>query len=199
MPRPSFRPGLFALGVAVAVLATLTLDAGPAAAGASHRPDGRIKIDCTGVVDWRMCPDTWTGAGIYNQTAKNQKVVWDDYFDYATEPDPRVVWFNISMRNAGSVSDRFRVNADGISSGYNVNFFRGSTKITSAVEAGTYLTPRLAPGETFLIRAKVAMPCEPTSDCGQDRASRLVTVRSHADPAVADAVKFVRKRWVCTC
>ena len=196
-----FRSLLVALAVCGAAVGNLAFDATPAAAAPFHRPDARIKIDCAGVVEWRMCPNTWTGDRIYNATATDQKVIWHDYMDYASEPDPRAMFFRISIRNDGSIADRFRVAADGVTIGYAVKFLRGTTNITPQVAAGTYLTPTLAPGATFLIRAKVSMPCDQdeVTYCGQDRVNRLVRVRSEGDPSVVDAVKFVRRIWVCTC
>jgi hypothetical protein len=185
--------------VAAALLSVAA--AAPTQAANAYRPDVRIKIDCKGVVEWRMCPDTWTGEGVYNKTANNQRVVWEDFMDYASEPDPRVMYFKISILNAGTKADRFLVEANGVTNGYKVKFLRGSKDITSAVESATYMTPRIAPGGKFLIRAKVAMPCKQNTVtyCGQDLANRLVTVSSYTAPAVVDSAKFVRRLWVCTC
>lgn len=177
--------------------------AGPAAA--TYRPDGRIALACKYVPAWQGCNPDWTGDNVYNTTAKNQKLVFTDYLSYSSpdNPDPRVIVFRISIQNDGSVADRFRVDADGVTTGYLVNFFRKSTKVTAAVEAGTFTTPLLAPGASVVLKAKVVMPCPSHDDCGRDRAydiaNRLVTIRSVGDPSLRDAVKFARKPWVCTC
>lgn len=154
---------------------------------------------CSGVPEWRNCDPAWVGDGLYNKTAKNQKRAWTDYLTSSSERDPRVVVFKISIQNDGTVADSFRVSADGITGGYLVKFLRDSTNITSAVENGTYQTPTLSPGASLAIRAKVVMPCDSWDYCGQDRATRLVTVFSVGDTSARDAVKFVREAWACTC
>lgn len=169
------------------------------APAATYRPDARISKDCSNIPDWQVCSPDLVGDGLYNRTARNQKRQHIDYLTYSTERDPRVIVFEISIQNDGSVADRFKVDADGVTNGYRVKFFRKSTNITSAVEAGTYTTPSIAPGASVVIKAKVVMPCGSWDYCGQDRAERLITVRSVGDASVRDAVKFVRKVWECTC
>ena len=170
---------------------------------ATYRPDARISKKCSNIPAWHNCDPSLVGDGVYNATGKNQKRNHIDYLSYGAYEDPRVVVFKISIQNDGSVSDRFTVDANGLTTGYVVKFLRKSTNITAAVEAGTYTTPLLAPGATFQIKAAVAMPCPSHDDCGRDRAydvaERLVTIRSVGDTSLRDAVKFVRKPWVCTC
>ena len=178
------------------------IGAGPAAP--TYRPDGQIAVACEYVPDWYgPCNPNWTGDNVYNTTGKNQKRSYTDYLQYGGEPDPRVIVFRILIQNDGSVADRFRVDADGVTTGYVVKFFRKSTNVTSAVDAGTYATGVIAPGASVVLKAKVVMPCPSHDDCGRDRAydiaQRLVTIRSVGDPLTRDAVKFVRKPWVCTC
>lgn len=191
------------LALAVAGMTLGMAPAHVAGAGATHRPDARINKNCSNIPAWQNCNPAIAGDNVYNGTGKKQKRVHTDYLSYGSEPDPRVVTFRISVQNDGAVGDRFTVDADGTTVGYVVKFLRKSTNITAAVEAGTYTTPRLAPGETFVIKAKVVMPCPSHDDCGRDRAfdvaERLVIVRSVGDPAMRDAVKLVRKPWVCTC
>lgn len=185
--------------ISVVTIAAIPVGVLAGASTATYRPDARIRFVCDGVAEWRMCNPELVGNNIYNTTAKGQKRTWNDYFDYSTEPDPRVVMFAISIQNDGAVADRFKVTADGVTRGYRVRFLRGTTNITSAVEAGTYVTPRIDPGSAIVIKVKVVMPCDPSEDCGQDKASRLVTVISKGNPALADAVRFTRQRWVCYC
>ena len=204
MPRRGESRRLKSFAALIAAFAFSSLaSAMPVSAGgspaSSHRADASIRLVCSGVPEWRNCDPAWVGDGIYNKTAKNQKRAWTDFLTYSNKRDPRVVVFKISIQNKGSVADSFRVSADGITSGYRVKFVRGSTNITSAVENGTYQTPALSPGASFVIQAKVVMPCDSWDDCGQDRATRLVTVRSVGDSSARDAVKFVRKIWVCGC
>ena len=173
--------------------------ASPAVAATAYRPDAQISVVCTGLPEWRNCDPSIAGDDIYNRTARHQKRTFTDYLTYSTEPDPRVVVFKIRIENGSTAADQFRIDADGTTAGYIVKFFRKTTNITTAVENGTFVTPVLAPGATHIIRAKVIMPCDSMDYCGQDRADRLVTVRSVGDPTVGDAVKFTRLAWECTC
>jgi hypothetical protein len=186
---------------AVLSVAVLAAFASPALAGAApkYQPDGRIAAVCTDMPEWRNCDPSLFGDGIYNGTARNQKRVHVDYLTYSVERDPRVVVFRISIQNDGWATDRFEIAASGVTSGYTVKFLRGSTNVTEAVEGGSYTTPLLSPGATHVVKAKVVMPCDSWDNCGQDRADRLVTIRSLGSPSLVDAVKFVRKIWECTC
>ena len=199
--RRGHRVALVLLACAALAALAVPVSAAPSGAGtaATYRPDGRIALACQYVPDWQPCNPDWTGDNVYNRTGRNQKLVWTDFLTYSTERDPRVIVFRISIQNDGSVADRFRVDADGVTSGYLVKFFRMATNISSAVEAGTYTTPLIAPGASLILKAKVVMPCDSWDDCGQDRAHRLVSIRSVGDPAARDAVKFIRRIWVCTC
>lgn len=172
---------------------------GTSSVAAAYQPDARIKLACAYTTDWQPCESDWVGNDVYNKTANGQKSRWTDYLTYSNERDPRVIVFKISVQNDGSRADRFTVAAGGITSGYRVKFLLGTGNITAAVEAGTYRTPLLAPGAALVIEAKVVMPCDSWNNCGQDRATRLVTVGSTANPSLRDAVKFVREIWECTC
>ena len=196
-----------------ALLALSGLGAGTARAAASpavpvggtpepaalHRPDARIRLACAYTTDWQPCEPDWVGDGVYNTSAKGQKSRWTDYLTYSNHRDPHVIVFKISIENDGSGPDAYSVSASGVTSGYRIKFLRGTTDITAAVAAGTYRTPPVSEGGAHVIKAKVVMPCHSWDSCGQDRASRLVTIRSVGDPAIADAVKLVREIWTCTC
>lgn len=170
------------------VLGTAPIGVAVAAAGSApaYQPDGRIRQPCPERGD---CTIEWFGNNIYNTTAAGQK---SDYGDYLCDCDGPVV-FRISIQNDGTASDRIRVLATGRTAGYKVRFFRGTTDITSAIKAGTYRTPWLAPGDRILIKAKTSVADDPV------RVARLVTLTSVSDPAKQDAVKFVREWIVCGC
>ena len=210
MSRLNSRPRLWVALLLLTCTALVTFavpaaaEAGVGPATTTYRPDGQIAIACEYVPDWYgPCNPDWTGDNVYNKTGKNQKLSYTDYLQYGGEPDPRVIVFRILIENDSAFADRFSVDADGVTIGYVVKFFRKSTNVTSAVEAGTYTTGLIAPGASVVLKAKVVMPCPSHDDCGRDRAydiaERLVTIRSVGDPATRDAVKFVRKPWVCTC
>lgn len=76
-----------------------------------------------------------------------------------------------------------------------MRYFRGATNITSAVVAGTYRTPSLAPSETYLIKAKVTI----VSYDFAGGPKRLITISSVANSAIKDAVKFIFKLTTCGC
>ena len=67
----------------------------------------------------------------------------------------------------------------------------GTSDITAAVVAGTYKTPSLAPGATYVITAKITM--KSTAAAGS-KVTRLVTITSVAAATKKDAVKFTGKR-----
>jgi len=74
---------------------------------------------------------------------------------------------------------------------YTVRYFRGTTEITAAVLAGTYQTTSLAPGTTFLIKAKVKVKSSATTGSS---VTRLVTITSVGHTTKQDAVKFTGGR-----
>ena len=188
-----WRMGL--IGV-LAICATVTLvpatalaDGSSTVAPASYQPDGQIREACA--KELQNCTPSWFGSDIYNTTAQGQKAIYYDCCGFEGGP----VAFRIAIQNDGAAADRFHVLATGRTHGYKVRFFRGTTDITAAVKAGTYRTPLLAPGEAVRIRAKVW----PVDDCCTARVTRLVTLTSVADPTKQDAVRLVRKVFVCTC
>lgn len=108
----------------------------------------------------------------------------------------------ISIQNDGSRGDRFKVSAPGarVTNDWRVGYLlvtgcRDHCPITSAVRAGTYRTPRLAPGEQYFIMAVL------TARIGfSGNVRRLVTIKSVGDPTKEDAVKFVLKEFTdCGC
>src|SRR4051812_29892381 len=142
-----------------------TATAPPAAS--ERRPDGQIRLR-----DLRYkYPDSntwetqsenspWLGNDIYNATGKNQTVKGSYY---ATTPAEVTAWrFSISIENDGDAPDRFRLQASGpaLPDGYcfestcykwKLDWFRDVTKITAAIDDGTYKTAQLAPGDSEVI------------------------------------------------
>lgn len=141
----------------------------------SRKPDARIKKGSGSLV----------GNGIYNTTGLNQTR------SGSTAPG-NTIKFGISIQNDATASDQFKVHATGTSTtGYSIKYFHGTTDITAAVVAGTYTTPALPSGGTFLITAKVKVTS--TALAGSS-VTRLVTTISTADGTKQDAVKFVASR-----
>lgn len=92
-------------------------------------------------------------------------------------------------------SDSFAVDADGAATpGFGLRFFKGNSNhdITAEVEAGTFTTPVLAPGEHYQIRVRIYIGPNAVS---KTTLSRLVKATSVGDTNKFDVVGFViRKR-----
>ena len=167
-----------------AVMAALFVT--PALAAARYQPDGLIRMATAGVLGYppyTTFHGPWLGYHIYNATGAHQSAVWVS----SGSTGPSLLTFGISIQNDGSAADRFRVKATGAPSAWVVTYSRGTTNITSAVVAGTYRTPSLAPGATYLISARITLP---QSSNLSFSVARLVTIRSVGDPTKIDAVKF---------
>lgn len=142
--------------------------------GQGKKADGRIKRGAGALV----------GNNVYNLTGLNQTKT-------GSTTRGNTITFGISLQNDGS-SDQFKVQATGASTTmYTVRYFRNSIEITSSIVAGTYTTPVLGPGDTFLIKATVRVNSNATTGSG---ITRLVTISSVGDPNQKDAVKFIGKR-----
>ena len=153
---------------------------------AIRKPDGRIRLGATGYPGKvKTYKGAFIGNNVYNTTGAHQTDVEDTY---GASVVGSYEAFDISIQNDGTHADRFKVKATG--TGTAVKYFRGTANVTSAVVAGTYRTPSLAPGATYLITAKVA-------DGGN--ITRLVTITSVADPTKKDAIKFGLKFVACGC
>ena len=150
-----------------------------------RRPDGRIRLGSTGVDGGQVSTyhGPWLGNRIYYATGAGQAAILPQRAAVVGS----FVTFDISIQNNGNRTDRFKVKATGAADGWTVTYSRGATNITSAVVAGTYRTPSLAPGATYLIHAKVTL-----NSVGSASVSvvRLVTIRSVSNPTKIDAVKF---------
>jgi hypothetical protein len=147
---------------------------GLASAG-QQKPDGRIKKG-TG---------TLIGNNVYNTTGLNQTRT-------GSGSPGKTFTFTVSIQNDGTGAGKFYVRATGTAvAGYAIKYFRGTTDITTAVNAGTYQTASIAVGSTFGVQAKVTI--QAGAAIGSS-VNRLVTVKSVADGSKVDAVKFVVSR-----
>jgi hypothetical protein len=161
----------------------------PALAAARYQPDGLIRVATSGFSGpgGSSSPfhGPWLGYHIYNATGAHQTAV-ETIIGHAFAVGTYYT-FDISIQNDGSAADSFRVKATGAPSAWVVTYSRGTTNITSAVVAGTYQTPSLAPGATYLISARITLP---QSSNLSFSVARLVTIRSVANSTKIDAVKF---------
>ena len=138
-----------------------------------YLPDGRI----------RRGTGAYIGNDIYDATgAREVKTV-------AAAPGSTIT-FGISVQNDSAVhSDSFTLLASGTASDmYKVTYFKGTTNITAAIVAGTYTTPALAPGATYLITAKVKVTA---SAAAGSSVTRVLTITSLGDGTKQDAVVFI--------
>jgi hypothetical protein len=143
--------------------------------GTMCQPDGRI----------RKGSGAFIGNNVYNTTGSDQAKT-------GAALRGSTITFGISVQNDGTVSDRFTLRATGTYTvDYTVKYLRGTTDITAAIVAGTYTTPALAPGATYLIKAKVTVTSTATKFSS---VTRLVTITSLGDSSKKDAVKFIRGR-----
>jgi hypothetical protein len=175
------------IAAALALPLAFTANPGVAEAAARYQPDGRVRQPCH--VELPDCLPEWFGNDIYNTTASGQLAEWYDCCGFEDGP----VVFRIKVQNDGTRTDRFTLAAKGKTQGYTVKFKRGTKDITAAVQAGTYRTPWLKPGETFLIKARVVK----AGACCGDRTARLATITSVSNPNKQDAIRFVRQNADC--
>lgn len=104
-------------------------------------------------------PDAWIkrsggptyGKYVYNLSGVDQSI-------YLTLPKNTLRRVYLTVQNQGDVPDTFGLTVICCGSDADtVRYFRGrsSVEITDEVEAGTFVTPQLDPGETYVIRATV--------------------------------------------
>ena len=180
--------------VFLAALAVVALTTGPVlatskaaavqTAAAKNQPDGWVRYygywdgyDNTWIPNPPV-PKAYVGNNIYNTTGTHQTATFK-FVGAALQGD--LLAFQIVVQNDGTKSDRFKIKGPG--SKY-FRYFVGTTNITSAVKAGTYKTPLVAPGGTRVITVW-AQP-----DAG---GSRLIIATSVGNPTKKDAVKIVIK------
>jgi hypothetical protein len=163
----------------------------PKPIAAVARPDGRIRLAATGYPG-KVKPmnGPFVGNNVYNATGAHQT---DTEAWYSGDVAGSYYKFDISIQNDGNKADRFKVMATGTATtGWTVEYLHGTTNITSAVVVGTYRTPSVAPGATYVVTVKL------TITLGAD-VTRLVTITSVADATKKDAVKLVLKFVACGC
>ena len=156
-------------------------------ASAGMRPDAWVRYTAYTVYSKTYKhPSPWVGDNIYNATGRKQTETesaggWYEPGGYFT--------FQVAIENDGA-ADRFTLRADGTGSS-RVKYFRGSTNITSAVVNGTYQTPEVAPGATFVIKVRIVLDGAAVE--------RLVKATSVADPGKADTVRIRVVYTGCSC
>ena len=93
--------------------------------------------------------------------------------------------FYVQVRNDRAITDRFTLHGvDNGAVGYTVAYRRDQTDITAAVQAGSYRTGTIQPGETVTIKIKVTA----STAVGPARTVDL-TATSRANPVARDTVR----------
>lgn len=121
------------------------------------------------------------GDGVYNRDGAGQTRT-------SRRAPGETATFYVPITNDGQGADTFDVRPNGAHPGVSVRWFaqRFGREITAAVDAGTYRTVELAPGQTTIVRVEV------TVDASAARGTiPTVTVRarSHTTPSRLDTVK----------
>ncbi|MEA2623560.1 MAG: hypothetical protein QOH61_2470 [Chloroflexota bacterium] len=133
-----------------------------------QRPDARIGTSASG---------PFVGNDVYNATAAGQQKSVS-----VARGSSRTLYLDI--QNDGRVSGRLLLKGTGAASGFTVKYVRGTTNVTSAVLAGTYLTPTLAPGARVGLKLVVTLAASTASS-----ATFKVVASSQPGTPVVDAVK----------
>ena len=142
------------------------------------QPDVRIR---------RSGGELW-GNNVYNDTGADQYVSMKIYAG-----DFRRVY--ITIQNDGLLAQSFMVCQCpyiGAFPEFPVRYFVGRSdhEITVAIEEATFNTPTLEPGETFVIRARVAI----THDAFPGLVDRRIKAFSNIDPSKVDTVRIWEQR-----
>ena len=161
----------------------------PSAAVVGAQPDGMIRLGPSGYAGAPTSVDhgPWLGNGIVNATGASQTAIWLNAGSAMVAGT--FYTYDISIRNVGSGPDRFGVKVTGAATNAWVLSYRhGVTNIPATLVAGTFRTPSLAPGATYLFSARI------TNEQGGGLSDHLVSITSAADPAKVDVVRFAF-RW----
>lgn len=142
-----------------------------------YRPDARVRQGTRGSL---------VGGEIYNTTAVGQSLT-------TVRVGRGTVVFQVSLQNdSGALTDAFRVQATGAANGdFVVTYLQGSTDITAAVEAGTWISADVAPDSDR--KMKVRIRIRRSASVGE-RLVRKITITSQGDPSRADAVEVTAER-----
>ena len=133
----------------------------------------------------RLGSGTFVGNNVYGVTGAAQS-------ETGSAAPGATISFTVSVENDGTVTDSFKVSVTGSAvGGYKVRYFSGARDITAAIVAGTYRTPSLVPGASYLLTARIAVKAGAAPG---SQVARLVTITSVSDHAQKDAVHFTGMR-----
>jgi hypothetical protein len=164
--------------------------AGSASAQQSRpRPDAAIRYaGATSAWGDVVAQGRWVGLHIRNRDAQNQTIT--RRFAGAA-PRGTHYLFELKLTNRGAAG-RLAVMAPG-ESAWRVHYFAGAEDVTIAVDAGTFRTPRLAHGESYVVRisARLGTP-------GTALVQRLVVAGAGLNSA-RDSVRLNLRYLSCGC
>lgn len=183
MKRGVLRRATFSMSVAILLLVAFVV--APASAAGSPKPDGWVRVGqyCNDVDGCNSNSQTaFKGKNVFNTTGKGQTAK-TEYSGFADQFHATME-FVMVIENDGSSASAIKVKATG--SGWKVRYedFNG-VNITTKVVQGTYKTPVLPPGASYLFTAVV-----PFDSSDSDDMSRLVTFTAVSDLSRKDAVKL---------
>ncbi len=124
------------------------------------------------------------GYGVVNGTGSGQKLT-------ILVKQGKSTTFGITITNTGNRTDRYKIRAGASTGAYKIKYKKGSTDITSAVIAGSYLTPKLGAGASMDLTMTVTVT---SSAAKGSRITRPVTVTLSSNSASKDVVQAIVKR-----
>ena len=162
-------------GVLATFLLTISSTGAMAGPGVPHpEPDAQI----------RLGSGSYVGDDVYNSDATNQSVSNTGVVD-------QKLTFYILIENDGAIPkvDGFKVKRSGFFDvGYRVRYYDAANNdVTGKVNAGTFRTSTLVPGQSYEMRATVKVRTQATPGSS---VTRLITVSDPSNPSVKDAVRF---------
>jgi hypothetical protein len=122
---------------------------------------------------------SYLGIGIVNTTGAAQT-------ESTTTAPGTSATLQLRFVNAGTLSDAIAVKGCQSSSGFAVQYFKGTSNVTTKVTAGTYKTGTLAAGASQVLKLTIAVSSAAT--VGKVRTC-AVTASSVAAPTTQDVVK----------
>jgi hypothetical protein len=135
-----------------------------------YQPDAQIKL---------ASDTSYLGVGIVNTTGAGQT-------RSSTTARGKSARFDLRFANAGTHSDAIAVHGCKSTSGFTVQYFKGTTNVSTEVTAGTYKTGTLGAGASRVLKLKIAISF--TAEAGKTDTC-AVTASSNRDPNSQDVVK----------
>jgi len=142
------------------------------AAYALKLPDARIATSSSG---------PWTGNAVYSSTGSGESRT--QYVSHGHS-----VTYYTNFQNDGLVPAVFTIKGTGSATGYSVKYYRGTTNVTTAVKAGTYVTSTIAARSSYTLRVVVTRSLSSTASS----VTYLVKAIS-VSGTPSDAVKVITK------